>query len=68
MLFFHSYQDEADTIRITNESKYGLSSDIASVNNKNTERVAKQLDVDMVHIKGGTIDLGCLLAVITFQA
>jgi acyl-CoA reductase-like NAD-dependent aldehyde dehydrogenase len=52
------YKDEADAIRIANESKYGLSSYIASKNSSSAERVAKQLDVGMVHLNGGTIDLG----------
>ena len=51
------YQNEVDAIRIANESKYGLSSYIAGDNN-NAERVAKQLNVGMAHINGGTLDLG----------
>ena len=51
------YQNEVDAIRIENESKYGLSSYIAGDNN-NAERVAKQLNVGMAHINGGTLDLG----------
>ena len=51
------YQNEVDAIRIANESKYGFSSYIAGDNNS-AERVAKQLNVGMTHINGGTFDLG----------
>ena len=57
MLTIIPYQNEVDAIRIANESKYGLSSYIAGDNNS-AERVAKQLNVGMTHINGGTFDLG----------
>jgi aldehyde dehydrogenase (NAD+) len=44
------YQDEADAIRIANDSPFGLAAYVASADRERAKRVARQLKAGMVHI------------------
>lgn len=54
------YKDEADAIRIANDTPYGLSSFVTSADTQRSFRVAKQIRAGNVHINGARIDFaGC---------
>jgi aldehyde dehydrogenase (NAD+) len=44
------YNDEADAIRIANDSPFGLAAYVASTDRERAKRVARQLQAGMVHI------------------
>lgn len=50
------YEDEADAIRIANDTEYGLSAYVQSGNAKRAARVAAKLRAGMVHINGASAD------------
>ena len=50
------YKDEADAIRIANDTPYGLSSYIQSGDEERARRVGRQLRTGMVHINGANLD------------
>ena len=50
------YQDEAEAIKIANDSVYGLSGAVWSKNVKRAKHVARQLRTGQVHINGGQIN------------
>jgi aldehyde dehydrogenase (NAD+) len=51
------YQDEADAIRIANDTVYGLSGHVHSGNIENARRVASKIRTGMIHINGAARDL-----------
>ncbi|WP_129648773.1 aldehyde dehydrogenase family protein [Peristeroidobacter agariperforans] len=51
------YQDEADAIRIANDSVYGLSGHVHSGNIENARRVASKIRTGMVHVNGAARDM-----------
>jgi len=53
-----AYDDEADAIRIANDSPYGLSGGVWSSDRSRAERVARALRTGMVRINGGTLARG----------
>jgi len=50
------YKDEAEAIRIANDSIYGLSGYVYSGNIENARRVAAKLRTGMVHLNGAPTD------------
>jgi aldehyde dehydrogenase (NAD+) len=50
------YQDEADAVRIANDSPYGLSGYVTSGNLERARRVAKRIRSGNVHINGARLD------------
>lgn len=52
------YRDEADAIRIANDSPYGLSGYVSSADRGRARRVARALRTGMVHLNGAPPDLG----------
>ena len=52
------FEDEADAIRIANDTPYGLAAYLQTGNSERAERVAKQLRAGAVHINGGNIKYG----------
>ena len=50
------YQDEADAIRIANDTPYGLSGYVSSGDNDRARRVARQIRTGMVHVNGALGD------------
>lgn len=50
------YKDEADAIRIANDSIYGLSGHVHSGNIDNARRVASKMRTGMVHVNGAARD------------
>jgi aldehyde dehydrogenase (NAD+) len=57
VLVMISYQDEADAIRIANDTVYGLSGYVYSGNIENARRVAAKLRTGMVHLNGAPTDV-----------
>jgi aldehyde dehydrogenase (NAD+) len=51
------YQDEAEAIRIANDTIYGLSGYVYSGNIDNARRVAAKLRTGMVHLNGASTDV-----------
>ncbi len=51
------YKDEADAVRIANDTVYGLSGYITSSNIERARKVAAQLRTGMVHLNGSGVDL-----------
>jgi aldehyde dehydrogenase (NAD+) len=51
------YKDEADAIRIANDSVYGLSGHVHSGNIENARRVASKLRTGMIHVNGAARDM-----------
>ena len=51
------YKDEADAIRIANDSIYGLSGHVHSGNIENARRVASKLRTGMIHLNGAARDM-----------
>lgn len=51
------YQDEADAIRIANDTVYGLSGHVHSGNIENARRVASKIRTGMIHVNGAARDL-----------
>ncbi|HWK52320.1 MAG TPA: aldehyde dehydrogenase family protein [Steroidobacter sp.] len=51
------YQDEADAIRIANDSVYGLSGHVHSANIENARRVASKIRTGMIHVNGAARDM-----------
>jgi aldehyde dehydrogenase (NAD+) len=52
------YDDEADAIRIANDTPYGLSGYVTSGNIDRARRVAKHIRAGNVHVNGAQADLG----------
>jgi aldehyde dehydrogenase (NAD+) len=52
------YQDEAEAIRIANDTPYGLAAYIWTKDPARAARVARQLKAGNVHLNGANIDLG----------
>ena len=52
------YKDEAEAIRIANDTVYGLSGYVTSSNIERARKVAAQLRTGMVHLNGSGVDLG----------
>lgn len=52
----HRAKDEADAIRIANDTQYGLGSYIYTTDKKQALRVADELDTGMVYINGVALD------------
>jgi aldehyde dehydrogenase (NAD+) len=52
-----AYQDEADAIRIANDTVYGLSGHVHSGNIENARRVASKIRTGMIHINGAARDM-----------
>jgi len=52
------YEDEADALRIANDTHYGLSGFVTSENIERARRVAKRIRAGNVHINGGRVDFG----------
>ena len=52
------FEDEADAIRIANDTPYGLAAYLQTGNSDRADRVAKQLRAGAVHINGGAINYG----------
>jgi len=50
------YRDEAEAIRIANDSPYGLSGYVSSTDIEHARKVAAQLRTGMVHINGASLD------------
>jgi aldehyde dehydrogenase (NAD+) len=50
------YQDEADAVRIANDTPYGLSGYVTSGNIERARRVAKRIRSGNVHINGARLD------------
>jgi aldehyde dehydrogenase (NAD+) len=54
------YKDEADAVRIANDTPYGLSSFVFSGDGERSRRIAKKVRAGNVHINGARIDFsGC---------
>ncbi|GFE83248.1 aldehyde dehydrogenase [Steroidobacter agaridevorans] len=51
------YKDEADAIRIANDSIYGLSGHVHSGNIENARRVASKIRTGMIHVNGAARDM-----------
>jgi aldehyde dehydrogenase (NAD+) len=51
------YADEADAVRIANDTVYGLSGYVTSASIERARRVATQLRTGMVHLNGNGVDL-----------
>lgn len=52
------YEDEADAIRIANDTPYGLASYVSSSDMARARRVASKLRAGMVHINNASLDAG----------
>jgi aldehyde dehydrogenase (NAD+) len=52
------YEDEADAVRIANDTPYGLSGFVSSGNVEHARRIAKRIRAGNVHINGARIDFG----------
>ncbi|MGB2166960.1 MAG: aldehyde dehydrogenase family protein [Candidatus Puniceispirillales bacterium] len=52
------FEDEADAIRIANDTPYGLAAYLQTGNPERAERVASQLRAGAVHINGGGFNYG----------
>lgn len=52
------FEDEAEAVRIANDSLYGLAAYIQTGDANRAERVARRLKVGAVHINGGAINYG----------
>lgn len=52
------FEDEADAVRIANDTPYGLAAYLQTGNSQRAERVAKQLRAGAVHINGGAVNYG----------
>lgn len=50
------YQDEADAIRIANDTRYGLSGYVSSADLDRARKVARQIRTGMVHLNGAPLD------------
>ncbi len=50
------YEDEADAIRIANDTQYGLSGYVSSGDQDRARRVARQIRTGMVHVNGALGD------------
>lgn len=50
------YQDEADAIRIANDTRYGLSGYVSSSDLDRARNVARQIRTGMVHLNGAPLD------------
>ena len=50
------YEDEADAIRIANDTNYGLSGYVSSSDTERARRVARQIRTGMVHVNGAPGD------------
>jgi aldehyde dehydrogenase (NAD+) len=50
------YQDEAEAIRIANDTLYGLSGYVYSSNIEDARRIARKLRTGMVHLNGASTD------------
>jgi hypothetical protein len=53
-----AYQDDANAVRIANDTPYGLSSYVASKDLQRACHIAKRIRAGNVHINGERIDLG----------
>lgn len=53
-----SYDDEADAIRIANDSPYGLAGFVTSANLERARRVANRIRAGNVHINNARVDFG----------
>ncbi len=51
------YQDEADAVRIANDTVYGLAGYVYSGKIENARRIAAKLRTGMVHLNGATTDV-----------
>ncbi|WP_116812125.1 aldehyde dehydrogenase family protein [Steroidobacter cummioxidans] len=51
------YRDEADAIRIANDSVYGLSGHVHSANIESARRVASKIRTGMIHVNGAARDM-----------
>jgi len=52
------YDDEADAVRIANDSPYGLAAFVTSGDVERARRVAKRMRAGNVHINGARVDFG----------
>jgi aldehyde dehydrogenase (NAD+) len=52
------YEDEADAVRIANDTPYGLSGFVISGDIDRARRVAKQIRAGNVHVNGAKLDFG----------
>ena len=52
------FEDEADAIRIANDTPYGLAAYINTTNNECATRVARQLRAGMIHVNGAGHNYG----------
>ena len=52
------YQDEADAVRIANDTPYGLSAYVSAGSLEHAERVGRQLRAGNVHLNGAGVDPG----------
>ena len=52
------FEDEADAIRIANETPYGLAAYVQTGDLERAERVASRLRVGAVHVNGGALNYG----------
>ena len=50
------YEDEADAIRIANDTRYGLSGYVSSGDLDRARKVARQIRTGMVHLNGAPLD------------
>jgi aldehyde dehydrogenase (NAD+) len=58
VLVMISYEDEADAVRIANDTLYGLSGFVTSGAVDRARRVAKRIRAGNVHVNGARIDFG----------
>jgi acyl-CoA reductase-like NAD-dependent aldehyde dehydrogenase len=52
-----TYQDEADAIRIANDTPYGLSGGVWSASDERAQQVARKMRTGQVDINGGTFNM-----------
>ncbi len=50
------YKDEADAVRIANDTRYGLSGYVSSADHERAVNVARQMRTGMVHVNGAPAD------------
>jgi aldehyde dehydrogenase (NAD+) len=58
VLTMTAYEDEAEAVRIANDTPYGLSSFVSSKNIERARHVARRIRAGNVHVNGARIDFG----------
>lgn len=51
-----TYKDEAEAIKLANETDYGLSGYVSGADQENVHRVANQIRAGMIHLNGAQMD------------